>query len=310
MAAVPRLGPLARDAGRWRWPIVAAALFLQACATAPGLPSADDPRLLALPASAALEDVPFFPQDDYYCGPAALAMVLAWSGLAVDQDDLVPLVYTPERRGTLQSDILAGARRMGRLAVEVRTLPDLMAELAAGNPVLVFQNLGLAAWPQWHYAVATGYDRERGVLRLHSGRTADLETRLATFARTWARADNWALVVLEPGRLPATGGERAVLEAAAALERAEQPSAAHRAYAAILGRWPDSLPGWIGLGNAAYATGDLDQALAAFREATERHPDAAAAWQNLSVVLEERGDSRAAADAAARAEAIRTAPAG
>ena len=180
--------------------------LLAACTTAPGLPPLSDPRMAALPAAGTVEEVPFFPQDDYYCGPAALAMVLAWSGLEVTQDDLVPIVYTPGRQGTLQADILAGARRFGRLAVPVATVPDLLAELAAGHPVLVFQNLSLPIYPLWHYAVATGFDLETGKLRLHSGRTEHLETRLSTFTRTWARSDYWALVVLAPDQLPATPG--------------------------------------------------------------------------------------------------------
>ena len=45
-------------------------------------------------------------------------------------------VYTPARRGTLQNDILAGARREGRLAVAVTSLRGLMTEIAAGHPVL------------------------------------------------------------------------------------------------------------------------------------------------------------------------------
>lgn len=296
---------------RWVPPVRAAlaVAVLAACATVPGLPAADDPRLTRLPATAAVEAVPFFAQDDFYCGPAALAMTLAWSGLDVTQDDLVPVVYTPGRQGTLQSDVLAGARRYARLAVVIDNLPDLLAEVAAGHPVLAFQNLGLRAFPQWHYAVLTGYDLDERSLRLHSGRSEDLESSLATFARTWARGGSWALVVLPPDRLPATAGERAVLDAAAALERADAPAAAMASYTAILGRWPTSLPGWIGLGNAAYATGDHERAIAAFRAATERHPTAIAAWQNLAFVLAETGDSQAAAEARARAEALGTAAA-
>jgi hypothetical protein len=284
--------------------------LLAACTTAPGLPPLSDPSMTALPAAETVEAVPFFPQDDYYCGPAALAMVLAWSGLEVTQDDLVPVVYTPGRQGTLQADILAGARRFGRLAVPVRTVPDLLAEIAAGHPVLVFQNLSLPIYPQWHYAVATGYDLETGKLRLHSGRTEHLETRLSTFTRTWARGDYWALVILPPGRLPATAGERQVLEAAAALERAAMPADAATAYGAILGRWPASLPAWIGLGNAAYAAGDKRRAAAAFTSATAHHPASMAAWQNLAFVLDELGETAAAADATARAAALVAAPAG
>lgn len=279
-------------------------LVLAACTTVPGLPPSDDPRLAELPQAGAVEAVPFFAQADFYCGPAALAMTLAWSGLEVTQDDLVPVVYTPGRQGTLQSDILAGARRFERLALAVDTLPDLLAEVAAGHPVLVFQNLGLRSFPQWHYAVVTGYDRDARTVRLHSGRSENLTTALSTFARTWARGGNWAVVVLPPDRLPATADERAVLEAASALERAGAPAAAAAGYTAILGRWPTSLPGWIGLGNAAYAEGDHARAIAAFRAATEVHPTAAAAWQNLAFVLDEAGDTAAAVEARARAAAL------
>ena len=304
-AQAPRTRPWA-TARQWaqRAFAILALAGLAACASVPGLPPVDDPRMAGLPPAAAVEEVPFFAQDDYYCGPAALAMTLAWSGLEVTQDDLVPVVYTPGRQGTLQSDVLAGARRYGHLAVAVDNLPDLLAEVAAGHPVLVFQNLGLRALPQWHYAVVTGYDLETRAVRLHSGRTADLETRLSTFAWTWARGGNWALVVLPPERLAATAGERAALEAATALERADEATAAAAAYGAILSRWPASLPGWIGLGNAAYAAGDRARAIAAFRTATEHHPRAVAAWQNLAFVLAETGEAEAAAEARARAEAL------
>ena len=50
----------------------------------------------ALPIRAEIEDVPFFPQKQYYCGPAALATTLAWTGLGVTMEDMVPQVYTAE----------------------------------------------------------------------------------------------------------------------------------------------------------------------------------------------------------------------
>jgi tetratricopeptide (TPR) repeat protein len=281
--------------------------LLGACAGVPGVPQPSDPRIATLPKANAVESVPFFAQADYYCGPAALAMTLAWSGLNVTQDDLVPIVYTPGRQGTLQTDILAGARRFGRLAVPVDTMPALLEELAAGHPVVVLQNLGLGILPQWHYAVVTGYDIDRATFLLHSGLTADLEMSLDTFARTWARGDNWGLVVLPPDLLPATADERSVVEAAAALERTGEPHAAEVAYGTILTRWPESLPAWIGLGNAAYAGGDTTRAAAAFRRATAAHPTSTAAWQNLAYVLAELGEAEQAAAATERAQALASA---
>jgi tetratricopeptide (TPR) repeat protein len=257
----------------------------------------------ALPPRAEVAGVPFFPQEQYYCGPAALAMALSWSGLPVTQEEAAAQVYTPGREGTLRSDMVAAARRNDRLAVPVTRLRDLTAELAAGHPVVVFQNLGLGWFPVWHYAVAIGYDLDAGELILHSGLDERRATPLSTFERTWARGDHWGLVVLPPEELPAAADEIEVLRAAAGLEQAGRVGAAAAAYRALAARWPESLEAWIGLGNAAYAAGDLEEAEAAFRTATERHPDAAAAWNNLAHVLGATG-RRAEALAAAQ-QAVR-----
>jgi hypothetical protein len=266
----------------------AALLLLGACAT----PQTDQVLTEGrknLPAQAAIPDVPFFPQERLYCGPAALAMALAWSGLDVTQDDVAPLVYTPGREGTLPADLLAGARRYGRLAVPVTTMNDLVAEIAAGHPVVVFQNLALDWFPNWHFAVATGYDLDKNILMLHSGEIADHTVSLRTFERTWRRAEYWALVVLPPDQLPARADELSVLRAAAGLERAQRFADAGVAYTTILNRWPNSLGAAIGLGNARYAQSDLAGAEKVFRAAVARHPEAAPAWNNLAQVLAQNG---------------------
>lgn len=273
-----------------------AGFLLAGCATPAVQALRDDPG--DLPVRAEVADVPFFPQEDLYCGPAALATVLGWGGLETTQEAMAGQVYTPGRGGTLRTDMLAAARRNGRLAVPVRSLDDVLTEIAAGHPVLVFQNLSLAIAPQWHYAVAVGYDLDESEIVLRSGRDYRLRTGLSTFDRTWNRGDRWALVVLPPDRLPATASERDVLDAGVALERVERPEDAARAYAAALERWPESLGAHVGLGNARYASGDLDGAAAAFRGAVEHHPDAAAAWNNLAFVLAELGERATALEAA------------
>lgn len=257
----------------------------------------------ALPAQAYVDDVPFFAQETNYCGPAALAMVLAWSGLEVTQQDVAHQVYTPGREGTLQTDILAAARRQGRLALAVTTPQDLLKELAAGHPVLVFQNLGLSWYPKWHYAVALGYDVEKDLMVLHSGLDAHRRMSFGTFLRTWEKGGNWALVVLPPSELPATGDEAAWLQAATALERARRYDDAAAAYLAISDRRPGSLGALVGLANAHYAAGRLPLAADALTNALAHHPDAAPAWNNYAYVLDDMGE-RTEAVAAAR-EAVR-----
>ena len=66
-------------------------------------------RILAtaevFPQPVELTTVPFFPQEEYQCGPAALATVLTWTGVNVTPAELAPQVYLPERQGSLQLEI-------------------------------------------------------------------------------------------------------------------------------------------------------------------------------------------------------------
>lgn len=277
---------------------ICAALWLTACAT-PQAPVPDD-----LPQQAMVPNVPFFPQEDHACGPAALAMVLRNAGLAVEPQQLVEQVYVPGRQGTLQTELLAASRRHGLSAYVLQpSVAAVLREVAAGNPVLVFQNLGLAELPLWHYAVVIGYDHSRKQLVLHSGRTAQLEMSLFTFERTWARANHWAMVALPVTQVPATAQADGYAQAIAALERL-QPAPARTAYAAALRRWPGHRVLLLGAGNTAYAMGDLAAAASAYAQAVQAHPDFADAWNNLAQVQLEQGAWKAAAASVARAIAI------
>ena len=254
-----------------------------------------------LPPSAQVAAVPFFAQEENYCGPAAVAMTLSWSGLDVSPEDIVRNVYTPAREGTLKFDILGAARRNGRLAVRIARLRDVLREIAGGHPVLVFQNLGLEMAPQWHFAVATGYDLKQNEIILHSGTERDLRMSLNTFAHTWARGGNWAVTITPPDQLPASAEEAPTLRAAIGLERAGHASAAARAYNAILDRWPQSFGASIGLGNARYSLARYDGAAEAFMRATALRPDSAAAWNNLAHAMAALGRREKAVEAAQRA---------
>src|SRR5690606_41022487 len=48
--------------------------------------------------------------DLYQCGPASLAMVLNHRGVAATPDSLKDRVYLPERKGTLQVEMISAAR--------------------------------------------------------------------------------------------------------------------------------------------------------------------------------------------------------
>lgn len=257
-----------------------AALALAACAAPPlDLTPAPD-----APQKAAVAGVPIIEQADFHCGPAALAMVLQWSGQDVTQDQIAALAFTPGARGTYQENMIGAARRQGALAVPISGFDNLTAELVAGHPVIVFQNLGERFAPIWHYAVVTGYDLDRNTVTLHSGQLSRTTMSLAKFERTWAGGEGWALLVLAPGQLPATSAERIVLQASAGLERAGRTDAAIAAYRNGAARWPQNWLWQFGLGNALYASGDIAGARRAFERAIALDPAAPEPRQNLAVL--------------------------
>lgn len=282
---------------------VSAALLLSGCAT-PQVAMLDARWPAELPAQVALSQVPFFPQEDYECGPAALAMVANTAGVRVTPEALVDQVYLPGRQGSLQPEMMAATRRQGLLAYPLKpSIEAVLREVAAGNPVLVFQNLAFPIYPVWHYAVVMGYDRERHVLLMHSGRTARMEISLVAFERTWARGQYWAMLALKPGQLPATAEPQVYAAAAATLERTDARGA-RQAYAAALLRWPDERAALLGAGNSAYALGQREDAAKAYRQTVVKHPDFAEAWNNLAQVLMELGHRAEASQAIARAVAL------
>jgi hypothetical protein len=238
-----------------------------------------------LPARVELSATPFFPQTEHQCGPAALATVLGAAGRPVEPSALTAEVFLPGREGSLQAELVAAARARGVLAVETGpALDDVLAETAAGRPVLVLQQLGVGPWPYWHYAVVIGYDRPRQRVLLRSGTDERLEQRAAVFEATWARGGHWALVLLEPGQLPARPDLDRYMRAAADMER-QSATAAEAAYRAAAARWPEAPLPALGLGNVAAARGDWSEAEYWYRSSLQANPAAAAALNNRAEAL-------------------------
>lgn len=263
-------------------------IFLAGCAASPWQ------QLTVEPPQIELQATPFFPQELHQCGPAALATVLGADGVVVTPEQLVPQIFIPGREGSLQAELLAATRRNGRvpyvLAPQVSALFD---ELRAGKPVLVLQNLGLKSLPRWHYAVLVGYDSARDELILRSGREPRESMSLRRFLATWERAQRWALVVAEPGAIPASAEPARWIAAAAPFESLRQWTTVRAAYEAAAQRWPQSALVWQAQANERYARQDLAGSEAALRVALRLSPEVTTR-NNLAQVLLERGCAAAA----------------
>lgn len=246
-----------------------------------------------LPERVELTQVPFFPQSDYQCGPAALATALANFGAKVTPDDLVSQVYLPERKGSLQIEMLAAARRHGMVSYQLAPrLEDVLREVAAGTPVILLQNLGLG--DGWHYAVAVGYDYDSGELILRSGVTQREVLPFTLNELVWKRSGYWAMVAVPPDRIPATADEARWLGAVAAVERTGNAATARAAYERFLRRWPENLNAAIGLANAHHSLGALAEAERVLREAARRDPGSVIVLNNLAQTLSDQGKNEEA----------------
>ena len=258
-----------------------------------------------IPTQVELTDVAFFPQEDYQCGPAALATVLTQRSINITPDALVDQVYLPQRKGSLQVEMVAAARNNGLLVYPLKPKLDaVMVEVAAGNPVLILQNRGLDYLPVWHFAVVVGYDLDRQELILRSGTTKREITDFRLFDRSWERAKRWAVVATTPSHVPATAELGVWLQAANDLEQTGKKTVAIEAYQQAERQWPDQGLASFVLANSYYAQGKQQSAGEAFIRSVSQDPRFAAGWYNLGHWLAEQGCGTAATQALKCARAI------
>ena len=262
-----------------------ACLTWAGCVTAP--PNIKLPASLDIPRKTELTEVPFYPQGEYQCGPASLAMTLNWSGVAITPDQLKPEVYTPSRQGSLPPDMIGASRRHGRIAYPVNTIENILKEVANGHPVIVLQKLTSLFRESWHYAVVIGYDLDQRTIILHSGVKAREVLDVDAFASTWQPSGHWGILTLAPQKFPATVQEETYLKAIIGLEQTERWTDARQAYVSATDRWPHNGMAWMGLGNSRYALKNLAGAEQAFRSAVDANPQLGAAYNNLGHVLME-----------------------
>jgi len=269
---------------------VAAALLLAAgCASREPVLA---PRVAAsaIPAQVELTAIPFFPQDEFQCGPAALATVLVHSGVATTPESLAPRMYLPARRGSLQVELIAAARSQQRIPyVLPPTLQALLDELNAGRPVVVLQNLGLESVPIWHFAVVVGYSASDETFVLRSGIERRKLERAPDFGRRWVLGKQWAMVVLKPGELPSDGDAARYLKSVADVEAVKGAAGLAPAYRAALAKWPDNRVARFGLANALDAEGQVAAAQREYRELLALNPDDLAPLNNLADLLRRSG---------------------
>ena len=146
-----------------------------------------------------ISNVPFYPQQAFFCGPTTLSEVINFYGGTAAPEDIAPATFIPDLEGTLQVEMTASAHQNGLLAYAERgSLTQLLGLVRDNIPVIVLQNNSISMFPMWHYAVVIGYDLAEENIIFHTGETKAHKLNLGTFERTWQRSNYWLLAAV-PG---------------------------------------------------------------------------------------------------------------
>ncbi|MBI5235640.1 MAG: C39 family peptidase [Deltaproteobacteria bacterium] len=137
---------------------------------------------------AAIKDVPFFPQNEYKCGPAAIASVFSFWGTLTTIEQASVAVYQEKLKGSLPIDLFLYAKEAGFEADYYKgSMADLKRNIDAGVPLIVFLNLGFKIYPVGHYVVVTGYDDAKRVVIAHSDMSMNAEFGYDALADAWEK---------------------------------------------------------------------------------------------------------------------------
>lgn len=248
--------------------------------------------LLKPPAIAAqhlIPQVPFYPQQAYFCGPTTLSEVAGFYGLAKDPATIAPTTFIAGLQGTLQIEMSAATRQLGLVAyAQHGTMTQLLRLIAENIPVIVLQNNALAWLPQWHYAVVIGYDLQSKEVILHTGVTEAHRLNFSTFERTWARGHYWFLAMLPANNSSAQLDPFIYTKASQDLLRTQQVNSGITALKTATNQWPDYWLPYFLLGNHYFSNQPL-VAAQWFEKGLPFAQQEIAYLNNYAVLLSEHG---------------------
>lgn len=145
-----------------------------------------------------IENVPFVKQKDDFCGPAAMASVMAHYGNALGQDEVAELVYTPALNGALISDMENFARDKGfQSKAENGSIEQLKTLINEGVPVILLVDRGKWRLSVPHYYVAYGYVNDGEIFIIHTGFHESVQIESSKLDSEWEKMNRLMLVIEE-----------------------------------------------------------------------------------------------------------------
>lgn len=217
------------------------------------------------------------------CGPGSLALVLRAHGDAISARDLEAVLPETPGRGVLSVDMLIAARQRGfDAALVTGTAEAVRGELAEGRPAIIMLRLLDAPGARrdiYHYVVVDGFDPPRSLCRFQFGDGKARWARLESLEGSWKPAGHALLAVWS--RADTDGA----LARAVAFEGQGRLAEAEALYRDVLVVRPESVRGWVNLGNVAADRGRREDSETAYRRALAIAPDDRDALNNLAWLL-------------------------
>ena len=274
--------------------IIAGFLVLAGCQGTPQTDQLNAEALSRLPPSARIQNVPFYPQQAFYCGPTTLAEVFGFYGQEVSADDIAPKLFIPGKEGSLQLEMVSATRGYGFLPyTDKGTLSDVMQLVSDQIPVIVFQNLSVQWLPQWHYAVVTGFDKQQQEFIVHTGVTPSHHMSFSLFERTWGRAGYWFLAPLTPQRQSQALVPYIYIKAAYDMLKVGDSKQAEAFLAAATRQWPGQWLSYFLLANHL-AGSDIQAAVHWYEQGYRAGQHQPAYLNNYALALEQSGQPQQA----------------
>ena len=159
-------------------------LLLFSCVRTPHIKESKPTRII--------ENVPFYPQEMYQCGPASLAGVLNYWGIDVSPEEIAGEIYSRSAKGTLNIDMVLYVEKKGFKANPYEgSFEDIKRNIDLGYPLVVMVDFGFWVYQQNHFMVVFGY-HEKGII-VHSGKERYKFIPLEDFLKLWKRTRSWTL---------------------------------------------------------------------------------------------------------------------
>jgi ABC-type bacteriocin/lantibiotic exporter with double-glycine peptidase domain len=169
--------------------VLFALLFICSCTPMSSIPLSSDVQ--------SIENVPFYSQEAYQCGPAALAGVLNYWGVAVTPQEIAEEIFSTSARGTLNIDMVLYAQNKGLRASYYRgSIEDVKKKIQDGYPIIVLVDFGFSLYQANHFMVLIGFN-DHGIV-VNSGKDERRIISWKDFHEAWEKTHFWTLFITPP----------------------------------------------------------------------------------------------------------------